>query len=814
MNLRDSLDETLTKNRKKTVTKPQANVASILLALIASFGLLACSQSTESQLNEIRSLQDAGQFEASIVPLRKLIAEDSDHAEASYRLGIALVRTGRGSLGVWPLRKASASDEYGVQAGLLLGSTLLSGDAPEESIRAFTRVLERDPENWMALSSRGTAYLTSGFPEKALSDAERLIELNPEEEAGPLLSAGALMDLGRTEEAEEILTSIAARAAESDNPTDAGRKCAALALFYKSRDKASETARETFDDCLGQFPEDPILQQLAADFFTEQNDPERVITIWESAVAATPEDLRMRGKLAEAQQRAGRSNEAEATYREAVELFDTASAWRMLADFHKSQSNPALAREAFEEAIQRTRDVSAATQFSLADILIAEGDLQRARQIANSLDEPSYRLLLEGTILLKMNKPEQALAKFDEGLTLWPNNPGARYLAGIAALNVGDRARALEEYREAIRSGEGETDAALRMAEIYYQMGNYGLALQFAERQIRYRPDPQGLAHVVAARAAMAAEANEHAESILTRLRSRFPNSDVAHIEFAEIARRKGGSQAAIDVIVASELDLTDPANINALRSLVSDHLAIGQAGEARNAIQAAITAHPSDPGAQDLLGRFHRISGNNPEALAAFDAALAAAPDRADTLRAKAEILRDQGDLRGAEELLNRSLESEPRSSESLYLIGQLALMRGDTPSAETRFRGALDADPSLLGANNDLAWILASEGRDLDTALRMAQRAVEIEPTADTLDTLGYVYLRRGDSNEAVETLYQALQARPESGSIRYRLGTALVAKGDDQIAQAVLIEALKAPDFPESEAARQELARLQGS
>ena len=60
MNLRDSLDETLTKNRKKTVTKPQANVASILLALIASFGLLACSQSTESQLNEIRSLRTPG----------------------------------------------------------------------------------------------------------------------------------------------------------------------------------------------------------------------------------------------------------------------------------------------------------------------------------------------------------------------------------------------------------------------------------------------------------------------------------------------------------------------------------------------------------------------------------------------------------------------------------------------------------------------------------------------------------------------------------------------------------------------------------
>ena len=784
------------------------------ITLIATLSLFACSQSTQSQLNEIRSLQDAGQFEASIVPLRKLIAEDSNNAEASYRLGIALVRTGRGSLGVWPLRKASESDEYGVQAGLLLGSTLLSGDAPEESIRSFSRVIERDPENWLAISSRGTAYLSSGFPEKALIDAERLIELNPEEEAGPLLSAGALMDLGRMEEAEAALTSIAKRASESENPADAGRKCAALALFYKSRDETLKTSQNTFEDCLGRFPEDAILQQLASDFFTEQNDPERVILIWQGAVSATPEDLRLRGKLADAQLRAGRPEEAEATYRESVELFDTAAAWRMLADFHMSRSNPALAREAFEEAIQRTRDVSPATQFSLADILIAEGDLERARQIANSIEEPSYKLLLEGTILLKMNRPEEALAKFDQGLILWPNNAAARYLAGVAALNVGDRARALEEYREAIRTGEGENDAALRMAEIYYQMGKYGLALQFAERQIRYRPDPEGKAHVVAARAAMAAGANEQAEAILSRLRSRFPDSEVSHVEFAELARKRAGSAAALDVILTSELDLTDLANSHALRSLVSDHLVLGQDTQALAAIQAAAAANPSSAGPEDLLGRFHQLSGNSTEALAAFDRALLAEPDRAETLRAKAELVRDQGDLPGAQALLNRSLESEPRSSESLYLLGQLALMNGNTASGEEYLQRSLEADPSTLGANNDLAWILASDQRELEKALRLAQRAVRTESNADTLDTLGYVYLQREEADKAVETLSKALEARPDSGSIRYRLGTALVAQGDREGARTLLIEALKKPGFPETEAAQQELARLQGS
>ena len=809
MNFRESRD---TPHPKQKMHRGKGTA--IVLMLVMALGLLGCSPSTESQLSEIRSLQDAGQFQASIVPLRKLLTEDSGNAEGSYRLGIALVRTGRSSLAVWPLRKASESDEYGVQAGLLLGSTLLSGEASDESIRAFSRVIDRDSENWIALSSRGSAYLSNGLPEKALQDAERLIELKPEAETGILLRAGALMDLGRSEEAEEVLSDVAARAAESDNPADAGRKCAALALFYKSREETMQAARNTFEECLEKFPSDPILQQFAADFFTENNEPERTVTIWEAAVTTTPEDLRLRGKLAEALLRAGQAKKAEATYRESVELFDTATAWRMLADFHLAQSNPTMAREAFEEAIQRTRDISEATQFSLADILITEGDFERAREITNSLDEPSYKLLLEGTLLLKTNQAEQALAKFDQGLALWPNNAGARYLAGTAALTVGDRARALEEYREAIRASEGETDAALRTAEIYYQMGKFSLALQFAERQIQHRPDPEGRAHIVAARSALAAGSKERAEGILARLRSRFPNSDVAYVEFAELARRKDGPVGALEVIRTSGLDLSDPSNINALRALVSDHLALEQSDQAEEAIRAAIAANPESADPLGLLGQFHRLTGHDTEAMAAFDRALQIEPDRAQTLRAKAQLSRDQGDLKGAQELLLRSLKSDPRSSESLYLIGQLDLMQGDQTSAEQRFRQALKSDPSLLGANNDLAWILASNGQDLDVALRLARRAVQINATADTLDTLGYVQLKKGDSDAAVDAFSQALKARPDSGSIRYRLGTALVAQGDADRAREVLVEALKTPAFPEADSAREELARLQGS
>ena len=156
-------------------------VASVLSALLASTLIaVGCGPSTGRQLTEIRALQEAGQYDASIAPLRKVIANDSDHPEANLRLGIALRQTGRPSLAVWPLQKASLTDEYGLQAGLLLASTLAAGESYQEAIRAYRRVLEDNPSNTTALFGLGQAQLSIGQPAAALESAEAYLSVRPE----------------------------------------------------------------------------------------------------------------------------------------------------------------------------------------------------------------------------------------------------------------------------------------------------------------------------------------------------------------------------------------------------------------------------------------------------------------------------------------------------------------------------------------------------------------------------------------------------------------------------------------------------------
>ena len=114
--------------------------------------------------------------------------------------------------------------------------------------------------------------------------------------------------------------------------------------------------------------------------------------------------------------------------------------------------------------------------------------------------------------------------------------------------------------------------------------------------------------------------------------------------------------------------------------------------------------------------------------------------------------------------------------------------------------------------GARNDLAWLLAEQGKDLDRALALAEEALRIQASPDFLDTLGWVRFQRTEYSGAAAVFDQAVAQRPDSPSMRYRLGLALSRSGDSARARDELEAALEAGSFPEAEDARRELAQLE--
>ena len=96
---------------------------------------------------------------------------------------------------------------------------------------------------------------------------------------------------------------------------------------------------------------------------------------------------------------------------------------------------------------------------------------------------------------------------------------------------------------------------------------------------------------------------------------------------------------------------------------------------------------------------------------------------------------------------MLQRATKSAPDDSAIAYAHAQLLLGTGGANAAEPLLREIVRRDPGQAQARNDLAWILAGKGQDLELALRLAKEAHTLLPTPDVLDTLGWVHLKRGE-------------------------------------------------------------------
>jgi tetratricopeptide (TPR) repeat protein len=757
----------------------------VLASLAALLALGACRGSPEARLEEIRAFQDAGLYAETVEPLRELVAENPEQPEANYRLGMALLRTGQESRAIWPLHKAAASETFGVPAGMAIASTLLRQDQHEEAYAAASRVLEFEPAHEGALAIRAQAALANAQPEQALADAERLVGLSPDRYQG--LRAAALAKLGRLDEAELAYAEFE-RSAGLVDPQTATRACFEVARFYTESRKDAERAGRQIERCLESNPANAGSLARAVGLYDDLERPEQAMAVLRRAVEADPVNLRLRQQLSDRLLADDEAEEAEEQLREAAEALDSPDAWYALAVLRRESGDPDGARE----AIERARELPGGGEC-----------------LANELQEPSYRDIARGRILLERGEAAEALEALESGIQVWPNNPGARLLAAEAALDLGDTSRAMIELREATRLAPEDNNAALLLGRLYLAQGNFDSATSLLQRHVGAQGIAGPEAHVLLASAAAQRGKYEEARTWLAALRENEAYEGLAVAELARVELRAGGPEAALRSIEDSGLELTDPRNEPAARQWIGLLVATGRLDPARAwAEQVASSDSPSLQAARaDLLLEL----GKEAAARAAFDAALEADPESAAALAGLGQLEQRAGDPEAALALFDRAVAADPDHANYAYLAATARLALGRTDEAKSALRTLLRRHPEHVAACNDLAWLLAQEGEELDLALALAQRAVRLDARPEVLDTLGWVRLRRGEIEPAVAAFERALAKQPEFSTARYHLGLALARRGDAEAARQAFDAALAAGPFPESDAARRELERL---
>jgi tetratricopeptide (TPR) repeat protein len=779
--------------------------------LACALAALACGGDIESRMAEVRALQDVGQFSASIEELREILAIAPDLPEASYRLGVALVQTGEPSRAVWALEKAAEADEFAIPASLLLASAHFAAQNYEATVAACDRVLELDPERHAALLMRARGNLGSGRLDAAMADAERLIEALPDDYSVRVLHATVLSDLGRTEEARVATDLVKKIALEGGDPANAHRGCLAPAMFARDNLEDEALAQELYDDCIERFPTNGFVIGEAIRFYDQIGKRDKATGLARDAVEKAPENLSLRSQLAQRLSNLGEEEEALQVLLDAVESFKSAGAWNLLANYYRQQDEPEKALDAIEKVSELAGGGNDQLRFTQADVLIDVGQLERAEEIAAALQEPTYAKLLRGRIALERGDAATALQLFDQGIRAWPDNAGARYLAGLAARELGDGERSISELREAVRVDNSATPAAAMLARVYYERGQYAEAIRFARVARRRRGPEAAEVYVIAARSFSELGKYDDARKTAETIKSLPGEELTAAVELATIERTFNGPDASVAVIEESGLDLSDPANERLLRAWTDNLLEANRAEQALARIDAAIAAHPEVASFQDIRGTVLTRLGRDADARAAYEKSLALDPENAAAWGGLGTLAARGNDLPKAIELYDKASGFAPEASSYPYSAAQLTLAGGDNPAAEKRLREIVRSFPGHAGARNDLAWILAEKGVELDWALALAQEAQRLEPSPEVLDTLGWVRFKRGEMAAAVAALEQAVEARSDSPSIRYRLALALRQSGDQERAREMLQAAIDAGAFPEAEQARRELAQI---
>ena len=111
------------------------------------------------------------------------------------------------------------------------------------------------------------------------------------------------------------------------------------------------------------------------------------------------------------------------------------------------------------------------------------------------------------------------------------------------------------------------------------------------------------------------------------------------------------------------------------------------------------------------------------------------------------------------------------------LFYSRAVALERaGQWPRAEADLRHALQLQPEQPLVLNYLGYSWIDKGQNLEAALKMIQRAVELRPKDGYIvDSLGWAYYRLGDFGNATQILEHAIELLPEDPTVNDHLGDA---------------------------------------
>ncbi|MDY6946416.1 MAG: tetratricopeptide repeat protein [Pseudomonadota bacterium] len=755
-------------------------------ALIASL-VAGCGGAEERRARYVEkgeSFFAAHNYEKARVEFRNALQIEPNDVNARYQLGRVSEKLSNPREAVGHYQVAIDQDPNFMPARAALARLFLLGGVPDRAMELVAPGLTQEPQNAQLLTVRGAAKAQLGDVPGAFEDAEAAAKLAPDDEYAIALLASLYRQNARSDKAIEIVTAGVERVPGS---VDLRVVLADLLLAQKQLPEAEAQLQKVIE----LQPEDLSHRYRLARFHMLAKNVAAAEQTMRDAIAAKPDSIEAKVALADLLASHGSADKAEAELRKfAAEEKDGAGMQLALARFYESQRKSDDARNVYREIIkdQETRPDGLTARNRLATLLLQKEDAKGATALIEEVLKENPRdndaLVLRGNLALVRGDAPAAIADLRAVLRDQPNSVPVQRALARAHLQNNELALAEETLRSAAQSNPGDKEVRLELSQLLTQSGRPEQARPVLEQLVKESPSDvstlEALFRVQASLKDLAA-ARATAENI-KQTRPDLPLGWYLEGAISEAEKNYDAAEAAYQRALQIQPSAGEP-----LTALVRVDATRKQVPKALARLDKVLAEHPDNAIAHNLKGELLATRGELPAAAAAFNEAIAKAPKWWMPYRGLA--LSHLAGKRNDDAV--QVLEDGLAKTGAVSLGTDLAALyeRLNRPDDAIRVYETLAGrQPDSVAVANNLAMLLVSYRSDPTSLTRAAELAGKLDHVSEPsiLNTRGWVKFKRGEFQESLALLQQAVEKSPESPVMRYHLGMAQLKTGDRAAAE----------------------------
>ena len=642
-------------------------------------------------------------------------------------------------------------------------------------------------------------YLRLGAFREVVEKGNALLEADPTTPAYGLLSV-AYAGLGQFDEASEAIQKAKDASESATFFIHISR-----GMIYHGR-KEYDAAITESSKAIKLDAQHPLAYATLGAAYVGKQNYEKAEENFKKAAAIAPEYATAYTLLGTSYAAQGKIQEAITTYEKATELAPQDSRPRMgLATIYIGMGKYDKAANEYKTVLTFA-PASSSVRLQLSALLLRTGEhddaIVEATEVLARVDSPPPEVYLTlGHAHAFKHQFDEAIKHLNQLASLQPNSFQAQYLLGLCMIAKGDLKSARKRFQKAGQIDLKQVAPAIAIGIMDHLEGDFHGALAQFDRVMTI--------------SANATDPRIHFLMANVHLSQKEVNQAEAHLKKAKgfILRFQ-----ANNLNLKPYSDKASPvlhANIN----LAALYLFTRWWDKAIEMCDSVLTAHASYPIALYLKGQAFKGKGDMDGAIVQFQRIAESTPQFISPHHELAELYLSIDSIQEAINAYLTVIELSPKDAFAHLALGAIYEKDGQDAAAIHEYRQVIELAPDSALGYNQLAYFYAEKERNLDQALTLALKAVQLAPkSGGILDTLCWIYLKQKNYSRAIDGLTLAVEKSPNVPSIRYHLGVAYFEIRDWENALKVFEEALRVSQyfsrsFPEADDTQAMIQTIKG-